>query len=224
MHFFDVVQEALNLKHCFFALLCVTVSLSSSSTMCGDEPCNLYSPENILQDASRTAPPDQGWSVQGEGMAPPGSLNVNSKREIYGGNMYGAFGSEGTEQRLHTEETIAFAYRELPSETGRVFSLPNGVGPPSDGHFLMFNFDSTPPHIERKIFHRDSDLMFSSSGLSVLDQSAQKTSDSLQVSVRGRKSVRAGINPVTGIDLSDGDDSAPGFIGNCLQDTNSDLG
>ena len=215
MHLFNVVHLAVDLKHCVFALLYVAVSLSSSSTMCGDEACDLYSLENVLQ-APRIAPPDQGWSVQGEGMVPPGSLNVNSKREMYGGNMYGAFGSEGTEQRLHTEETVAFAYRGIPSETGRVFSLPNGVGPPSDGHFLMFNFDSTPPHEERKKFHGNSDLMFSSSGLSVLDQSAQIMSDLLQDSVRERQSVRAGINPVTGIDLSDADDSAPGFIGNCL--------
>ena len=37
-----------------------------------------------------------------------------------------------------------------------------------------------------------------------------------QDSVRERQSAWASINPVTGIDLSDGDDSAPGFIGNFL--------
>jgi hypothetical protein len=217
MHFSNVVHAtAVDLKRCFFALLCVTVSLSSNDMMCGDESCNLYSLQDVLPDSSRIAPPDDGWSVQGEGMVPPGSLNVYSKREMFGGNMYGAFGSEGTEQRLQTEETIAFAYRGLPSETGRVFSLPNGVGPPSDGHFLLLNFDSIPSHTQRKIFPGNSDLMFSSSGLSMRDQSAQRTSESLQDSVRERQSVRAGINPVTGIDLSDGDDSAPGFIGNYL--------
>jgi hypothetical protein len=211
----------MDLKKLFLFIFCVTLPLSSN-TMCDDEHCNLYSTENYLHEASRAAPPDDGWSVQGEGMIPPGSMNIHSKREMFGGSMYGAFGSEGTEQRLHTEETIDFAYRDIPSETGRVFTLPNGVGPPSDGHYLHLNFESTPPsHIDRKMLYENTDMLFSSSGLSMRDQYTQSTSDSLQYSVgethtSERQFGRAGINPVTGIDRGDGDDSAPGFIGNFL--------
>ena len=216
MHYLNFAYiEVVDLHYILFAWLCIALSVSGDGMMCGDENCDLYTMENLLHTSSRIAPPDDGWSVQGEGMIPPGSLNVHSKREMFGGNMYGAFGPEGTEQRLQTEETVAFAYREVPSETGRVFSSPNVVGPPTDGHFLLFNWHSIPQN-DRKVFNGNTDLMFSSSGLSNFDQSVQLSSDLLQDSVRERQSAWAGINPVTGIDLSDGDDSAPGFIGNLL--------
>ena len=224
MHIGNVI-----LKIIFTAMLFVSLSLSNNNRMCGDEDCNLYDTANFMHAASRAAPPDDGWSVQGEGLIPPGSLNIHSKREMFGGTMYGAFGSEGTDQRLRTEETLEFAYRDIPSETGRVFLLPNGVGPPSDGHYLLLNFHSTSTsQMERQMFDGNTDAMFSSSGLSMRDQSEQLTSDSLQDSVSAtheseRHFVRAGINPVTGIDCSDGDDSAPGFIGNYLLNTKVDL-
>jgi hypothetical protein len=224
MHFGNV-----DLKIVFTAILFVSLSLSSNNKMCGDENCNLYDTANFMHEASRAAPPDDGWSGQREGLIPPGSLNIHSKREMFGGSMYGAFGSEGTDQRLHTEDTLEFSYRDIPSETGRVFLLPNGVGPPSDGHYLLLNFHSTSTsQMNRKMFDGNTDAMFSSSGLSMRDQSAQLMSDPLQDSSSAtheseRQFVRAGINPVTGIDCSDGDDSAPGFIGNYLLYTEVDL-
>eukprot|EP00961_Rhodomonas_salina_P301076 3940317-Rhodomonas_salina.3 len=55
-------------------------------------------------------PPTNTWADQHTGQPPPGSVPTATKREMFGGNLYGAFDSR-TSGRLETEETVAGAYR-----------------------------------------------------------------------------------------------------------------
>jgi hypothetical protein len=131
-----------------------------------------------------------------------------------GGNMYGVFGQEGSDERLSNDETIAFGYRDYPWETGRPFNLPNGVGPPTIGHFLMFNFDTVKRgrnvdnYVQVEAEYSATGLLIPSSRLSSSAAHGQSSA-----SIEPHDIIDTGINSVTGIDRSEGDDSSPGFIG-----------
>ena len=210
------------LRSCLLAAIFVYATICQEmqnyGSMCGEVPCELYASS---ENHGQAAPPDDGWELQNQGFVPPGSLNMYSKREMFGGTMYGAFGMDGTDQRLHNDETVAFNYRDYPSEVGRIYAFPSGAGPPPTGHFLMLNFEGAPTSIlnpsstPTKEFRRD-ESMFSSSGLFIperpLDDIAHAAESTPSTASDGALPM-AGINPVTGIDLSERDDSVPGFVG-----------
>ena len=54
--------------------------------MCGSVECSHLGQLDAAR--AQTSPPNDGWSVQGEGRVPPGSLNTYGKREMLGGALW----------------------------------------------------------------------------------------------------------------------------------------